>query len=77
MSHLQQALLIAGWEFRRYFKWRDQVLGLVVFLVLGGAGYLGGTLATSSGRTMTVAVEGMDAAGVSSTPRRSRPSARR
>lgn len=69
MSHLHQALLIAGWEFRRYFKWRDQVLGLVVFLVLGGAGYLGGKLATSSGRTMTVAVEGMDAASLPATDR--------
>lgn len=69
MNHVQQALLIAGWEFRRYFKWRDQVLGLVVFLVLGGAGYLGGKLATSSGRTMTVAVEGMDPASLPATDR--------
>lgn len=60
MSHFRQALLIAGWEFRRYFKWRDQILGLLVFIVLGGAGYLGGKLATSSGRTMTVGIEGLD-----------------
>ena len=64
MNHLQQALLIAGWEFRRYFKWRDQVLGLIVFLVLGGAGYLGGKLATSSSRTLTVAVDGVDPASL-------------
>jgi ABC-2 type transport system permease protein len=60
MTHARHALLVAGWEFRRYFKWRDQVLGLLVFLVLAGAGYLAGRVATAGGRTMTVAVAGID-----------------
>lgn len=65
MGPFRQAWLVAGWEFRRYFKWRDQVLGLVVFLVIGAAAYVGGTLASGPGRTRTVAVEGMDPASLS------------
>jgi ABC-2 type transport system ATP-binding protein len=47
MSPLRQALLVAGWEFRRYFKWRDQILGLVAFLVIAGLAYAGGRLANA------------------------------
>jgi len=60
MRHVRQALLVAGWEFRRYFKWRDQALGLIVFLVVGAGAYAAGRLATAAGDTMTVAVEGID-----------------
>jgi ABC-2 type transport system permease protein len=62
MNHTRQALLVAGWEFNRYFKWRDQVLGLVLFLVLSGVGFGVGRLANTGGREITVAVEGMDPA---------------
>ena len=62
MSHVRQALLVAGWEFQRYFKWRDQALGLLVFLVIGAAAYGAGRLATAGGRTMMVAIEGVDSA---------------
>lgn len=64
MSHFRQALLVAGWEFNRYFKWRDQILGLVLFLVLSGVGFGVGRLANTTGREITVAVEGMDAAAL-------------
>lgn len=64
MSHARQALLVAGWEFNRYFKWRDQVLGLVLFLVLSGLGFGAGQLARADSREITVAVEGMDAAAL-------------
>jgi ABC-2 type transport system permease protein len=66
MSPLRQALLVAGWEFRRYFKWRDQVLGLLVFLVIAGLGYVGGRLANAGERRMTVAVDGVDVASLES-----------
>ena len=62
MSQLRQSLIVAGWEFARYFKWRDQVIGLICFLVLGGISYGVGRFATASGRTLTVAVEGLDVA---------------
>jgi ABC-2 type transport system permease protein len=64
MSPLRQALLVAQWEFRRYFKWRDQILGLVVFLALAGLGYAGGRLANAGERPLTVAVDGIDVAAL-------------
>ena len=69
MSHWRHALVIAGWEFRRYFKWRDQLLGLLFFLIIGGAGYIAGRVATSGERTMTVGVSGMDAAAITAAQR--------
>ena len=60
MNHVRQARLVAAWEFRRYFKWRDQALGLLFFLVIGGAAYVGGRVASSGDRAMTVAVSGLD-----------------
>jgi ABC-2 type transport system permease protein len=62
MSHTRQALLVAHWEFNRYFKWRDQLLGLLLFLVLAGAGFGAGRLAKAGDRTMTIAVQGVDEA---------------
>jgi ABC-2 type transport system permease protein len=62
VTHLRQALLVAGWEFNRYFKWRDQILGLVFFLVISGLGFGAGLLARSDGREVTVGVERMDPA---------------
>lgn len=59
MSPWRQALLVAGWEFRRYFKWKDQVAGLVIFGVLSLLGYGASRLATG-GRTLTVAAVGID-----------------
>lgn len=64
MNHARQALLVAGWEFNRYFKWRDQVLGLVLFLLLSGVGFGVGRLANTSGREITVAVDGLDVAAL-------------
>lgn len=61
MSHARQALVVAAWEFGRLFKWRDQVMGLLIFLAIGAAGYGVGRLAISSGPTFTVGVSGMEA----------------
>ncbi|HEX6852831.1 MAG TPA: ABC transporter permease [Candidatus Polarisedimenticolaceae bacterium] len=59
MSHLQQAALVARWEFRRYFKWKDQLLGILFFLVVSAV--LGGalTVAGARGRTIVVSVSGV------------------
>ncbi|HEX6316880.1 MAG TPA: hypothetical protein VFZ73_18540, partial [Gemmatimonadaceae bacterium] len=56
MSPWKQAWLVAAWEFRRYFKWRDQFLGLLLFLALSGLSYGVGKLASGGRRSMTVAV---------------------
>lgn len=58
MSQWRQAAVVAQWEFRRYFKWKDQAMGFVVFLVLSGLGYIGGRIARAEGRMVTVAVTG-------------------
>jgi ABC-2 type transport system permease protein len=50
------ALIVAAWEFRRYFKWKDQLIGLVSFLVIGLIWYGASRLAQARGRTMTVAL---------------------
>ena len=60
MSQLRQALLVAEWEFRRYFKWKDQILGLLIFLALGAVGYAASRLATGGRDPVTVATAGVD-----------------
>ncbi len=59
MTHLAQVRLVAGWEFRRYFKWKDQLIGMAFFLLVslafGGAGMLVGAKA----RTVTLSVAGV------------------
>jgi len=34
--------LVTGWEFRRYFKWKQEVVGLLVGIVIGGL-FMGGS----------------------------------
>lgn len=62
MSHARQALLVAGWEFRRYFKWKDQALGLLLFMILSALGYAVTRMATAGRRPMTVATSGVELA---------------
>lgn len=59
MTAHRQALIVAAWEFRRYFKWRDQILGFVIFLVISGLGFAGGKIVSARDRTLTVGVEGI------------------
>lgn len=60
MRASRQAIVVAAWEFRRYFKWKDQAIGLGFFLLVSilafGASIVGGT----KGRTVTVALAGID-----------------
>ena len=58
MSHARHVWLVAAWEFRRYFKWKDQFLGLLIFVVLGGIGWAVGQFATGDRRVSTIAVSG-------------------
>jgi ABC-2 type transport system permease protein len=51
---------VAGWEFRRFFKWKDQVISLVFFLVIGVVWAGVGMIAAAKGRTMTVALSGVE-----------------
>src|SRR5687767_656882 len=58
MSHWRQVRLVAAWEFRRYFKWKDQLIGFMIFLGVGALSYGVGKLATGGRRTMTIATAG-------------------
>lgn len=60
MRHLRQAATVADWEFRRYFKWKDQAIGLAFFLVIGVVWAGVGLVAGAKGRTMTVALTGVE-----------------
>ena len=60
MSHWRQVRLVAGWEFRRYFKWKDQLIGFMIFLGVGALSYGVGKLATGGRRTMTIATAGFE-----------------
>ncbi len=50
---LTAALQIARWEFRRYFKLKQQLLGLVIMIVLGGVVF--GVMRLSAGSPASVA----------------------
>jgi ABC-2 type transport system permease protein len=60
MSHWKQAWLVANWEFSRYFKWKDQFLGLLLFVVLSALAWGAGKLASGGRRAMTVATAGIE-----------------
>jgi ABC-2 type transport system permease protein len=60
MSHLRHCLIVAGWEFRRYFKWKDQIIGLIFFLGISGVWYGVAKVLQGRGRTITVAVVDMN-----------------
>lgn len=57
-EHFKLALEIAGWEFRRYFKWKDLLVGFLFFTLLSGGVFFAGKLLGSSSRQFTVAVLG-------------------
>lgn len=60
MSHLRLVAIVAQWEFRRYFKWKDQLIGLAFFVVLSLVWAGAAAIAASKGRTMTVALAGVE-----------------
>lgn len=61
MSQARHALTVAAWEFGRYFKWKDQVISLLVFLAIGAIWAGSAWIAGAKGRTMTVALVGFEA----------------
>lgn len=60
MSHARQVLTVAGWEFRRYFKWKDQLIGIGLFLLIGFVWVGAAAVAGAKGRTITVALAGLE-----------------
>ncbi|MBC7788712.1 MAG: ABC transporter permease [Anaerolineae bacterium] len=62
MNHSKLSLLVAEWEFRRYFKWKDQVLGLMFFVVTGAISYGVSRIMGGERRPVTVATSGIELA---------------
>ncbi len=60
-SWLRTSLTVARWEFQRYFKLKDQILGLVSLLIGAGIGFGAMQLAASAGK-VEIAVIGTGSA---------------
>ena len=58
MTHWQQVRLVAAWEFRRYFKWKDQLYGLMLFMGMAALSWGVGRLTSGSRKPVTIAVAG-------------------
>lgn len=59
-SHLRTALCVARWEFTRYFKLRDVITTLVLFLVLGSVAVAVKKMWTATEKPARLAVIGHD-----------------
>ncbi len=57
-------LEVARWEFARFVKWRQQLIGFVLMTALGlGGTYIANAIRTAAGKPVTVAVVGAAALG--------------
>ena len=63
MTYWQQVLEVARWEFARFVKWKQQLVGLALMLALGvGGGVVGRAVKRAELKPVPVAVVGGDAA---------------
>lgn len=60
MNDARHVWIVSQWEFRRFFKWKDQVVSLALFLLVSvvwaGAAFVAG----AGGSTVTIALAGVD-----------------
>ncbi len=64
MTRWQQTLEVARWEFNRFVKWRQQLIGLALMLVVGfAAGFIGGAVKKSKSKPVRVAAIGAEVLG--------------
>ncbi len=60
MSDARHVWIVSQWEFRRFFKWKDQLVSLALFLLVSlvwaGAAFVAG----AGGSAVTVALAGVD-----------------
>lgn len=56
MSAWRHVMLVAGWEFQRYFKWKDQAIGLLVFVIMSAGAYGASRLVSGARGPLIVAV---------------------
>lgn len=56
MTQWQQTLEVARWEFRRFVKWKQQLVGFAIIIVLGfGGGFVGRVMKKVNQRAVPVA----------------------
>lgn len=60
MSHVRDVTTVAAWEFRRYFKWKDQIVTLLFFVLVSGLGFGAAIVGGAKGRIVTVALSGFE-----------------
>jgi len=47
MNYYRQVLTVTLWEYRRFFKIKNEIIGIAIMLLVFGVSYLGGKYATS------------------------------
>jgi hypothetical protein len=60
MSDTRDVCIVAQWEFGRFFKWKDQLISLALFLLVSGVWAGAALVAGSRGSTVTIAISGID-----------------
>jgi len=60
MSDARDVCIVAQWEFGRFFKWKDQLISLALFLLVSGVWAGAALVAGSRGSTVTIALSGID-----------------
>lgn len=64
MTRWQQTWEVARWEFTRFVKWKQQLIGFAILLVMGfGGGFVGRTIAKAEQKPRMVAVVGGELLG--------------
>ena len=60
MSHVRHVSVVAQWEFARFFSWKDQAVGLALFLLVSAVWAGAALVAGSRGSTVTIALADID-----------------
>jgi ABC-2 type transport system permease protein len=60
MSYARDVYILAQWEFGRFVKWKDQLISLALFLLVSGVWAGAALVAGASGRTVTIALAGIE-----------------
>jgi ABC-2 type transport system permease protein len=60
MSRARHVSVVAQWEFRRFFSWKDQAIGLALFLLVSAVWAGAALVAGSRGSTVIIALAGVD-----------------
>ena len=60
MSDARHVLIVAQWEYLRFFKWKDQIISLALFLLVSGVWAGSALVVGARGRTVTIALANIE-----------------